>query len=144
VVQNALVETISEAAMIEPIREQLRELVAKLHEKADINEAKHYEGPAYVSQAQRAIAFELEALLGAMPQAQPEGLVGEAAEILDDMLINEECGCAKGKYTRPCPRCKVTLDEAREFLQRIGYQGYVDPGRSECRRPWLRDDEQGS
>lgn|GEM_PF-765130 len=49
----------------EELRVKCIELIAKWRELADRNEAKHYEGPAYVSQAQRACADELEALLAA-------------------------------------------------------------------------------
>jgi hypothetical protein len=61
----------------------------------------------------------------AAPTAGKGPTIGQAAEILDDILINEACSCAI--YPHPCPRCKVTLDEAREFLVSIGYQGYVEP-----------------
>src|SRR5204863_1184612 len=36
--------------------------------------------------------------------------------LIEDFLANEECGCAKGSYPHPCPRCIVTIEEARKYI----------------------------
>lgn len=44
---------------------------------------------------------------------------GHANELIMDLMNNEQCGCAKGKYPHPCPRCAITIDEAKKYLSAL-------------------------
>lgn len=42
-----------------------------------------------------------------------------AAEIIEDFLANENCSCLANE-AHPCPRCQVTIDEARAYIAAPG------------------------
>jgi len=48
-------------------------------------------------------------------------LVDELIAQVDDLLINEDCPCAR-THRHPCPRCKVTIVQAQELLRRLWYR----------------------
>lgn len=47
--------------------------------------------------------------------ASPTGYTESLEELLKDFLINEECSCLR-LHQHPCPRCSVTIKQAREAL----------------------------
>lgn len=42
-----------------------------------------------------------------------------AVETIDEFLINEGCSCVR-TGDHPCPRCVITIDEARALLRELG------------------------
>ena len=68
-----------------------------------------------VQNTDKAIAAKIRALSPASA-APSKAKASEADQIIREFLINEECGCAKGVYPHPCPRCQVTIDEAQDYL----------------------------
>lgn len=42
----------------------------------------------------------------------------KAVDCLQDLLNNEKCSCVN-TYHRPCPRCRVSIQQANEILVEI-------------------------
>lgn len=59
---------------------------------------------------------------GKFAAAPPSGVDREAViEQLADLLNNEGCSCA-GTPEHPCPRCIVSIEQARELLIKAGWE----------------------
>lgn len=48
----------------------------------------------------------------------------QAALQLQDLLNNESCSCAR-MLDRPCPRCRVSIDQSKALLKKI-YKQFPD------------------
>lgn len=60
-----------------------------------------------------------ETCLAQRIQGRDEQVRREALEVIQDLLNNETCSCRKDlERVYPCPRCKLTLDEARTLVER--------------------------